>query len=386
MIIGLDLAHQNNLSSTELTNLSSILNSEFGSVIPYNTEFTQDNLASLDVLVIIAPTVALTNAELNLMEEFLKQGKSLLVASSYRNQTTDSANEILQPFGLSFNLTSSLIPDLVQQGDQPNSYYYLARNFTTPTTPISANITQLILPSALGISFNETKLETYTSPAILFHKPLLLKNLDDPPSKDNTLAATLEFENGGRILAIGSTNMFNNSFIKPLADATSFLFDNTAFVVNAIKWLGRSTGIMNFYGPWVDIDELTVDIGRVIHGNVTLVDAHNHSLSQIQISINLERNGAILESRAMRVDPNNSSKYSGWISTERLSYGFCDIVFIANRVGYLPVELNAGRLYLNPQFPSPLFPELAMWGLFIATVILFVSTALLIWRNLRINE
>ncbi|MFW9855872.1 MAG: hypothetical protein ACFFFG_12485 [Candidatus Thorarchaeota archaeon] len=383
LIIGLDLAHQNNLSSTELLNLTNVLNKEFGSVIPYSTAFTSANLEDPDVMVIIAPTVALTTSELSLMEDFVKQGRSILVASGYRNQTGDPANEILRPFGLSFNLTSTLIPESVRQGGQFNSYYYLARNFTTPLTPVSANITQLILPSALGISFNETKLETSESPSILFHKPLLLENLDASPSKNNTLASTLEFENGGRILAIGSANMFNNSFIEPLANATSFFFDNTAFIVNTIKWLGKSTGIMNFYDPWVDIDELTVDIGRIIRGNVTLVDAQNHSLSQIQISINLERTGTILESRAMRIDPTNSSKYSGWISTEGLSYGYCDIVFVANRVGYLPVELIAGRMYLNPPFPFPVFPELAMWGLFIATVILFVSTAFLIWRNIK---
>jgi hypothetical protein len=238
----------------------------------------------------------------------------------------------------------------------------------------------------LGISFNESKLESYQSPAILSYNPILLVNSDEDPSEDNTLVSTLEFGSGARILAIGSAEMFNNSYIEPLANTSSIFLDNTDFFINAIKWLGKNTGIMNFYDPWVDLDGQSIIIDTIINGNVTLVNSRNQSLSQVQLIITLERTGSILSSRIMHIHPNNASKYFGWVSTEDLKYGYCDIIFIANHIGYLPIEVTAGRVYLEPPFPSPRAPNPAIQGLYWASSLLFISSAIVIYLNLEKKE
>lgn len=387
IVIGIDMAHNNNISESQLSNLTTLLNGIFSPT--QDVQFLSENvneeaLTSIDVLLVLAPTSSYTDSEIQDVEEFIKDGNSMLVATGYMNQTTVESNDILDRFGLSFNLSSSLIPAEVRDNrDIVIPYEYLARNFTTPITPITENISQVNLPNALGISFNTSKLETYVSPSITYFNPLLLKDSTKEPSENNTLASTLEFENGGRIFTIGSVDMFNDTYIEPLDNSTSVFIDNSDLIINSIRWLGRNTGIMSFYNPWTDREGLSVNLGVTISGNVTLVNSQNQSLSQTQIFIALERTGSILTKRIMNVDPLNSTKFFGTIDTEGLSSGSCDIIFIANRIGYLPIQVFAGRIYLKSPFPSPILPNLAQWGLLIAVVILFVSTAFLIRMNLK---
>jgi hypothetical protein len=376
IVIGIDLSHGNDVNSSEIANLISILNTTH-QVVFLNDKFSSENLADIDVLTIITPTNAfdLDLKEIEVVEEFIKDGKSILVTTGFRNQTGEPSNELLGVFGLNFNFSKSITSEKA-----------LARNFTTPKTPLTENISQLICPNGLGISFNESKLESYLSPAILVYNPILLVKSDEAPSENNTLISTLEFENGARILAIGSAEMFNNSYIEPLTNTSSIFLDNTDFFLNAVKWLGKNTGIMNFYEPWVDLDGQSIKIGEIIHGNVTLVNSQNQSLSQVQLTITLERTGSILSSRGMTIFPNNASRYFGWVSTEDLSYGYCDIILMANHIGYLPIEVTAGRIYIEPPFPARQQPNPAIFGLFLASSLLFISSVIFIYLNLEKKE
>jgi hypothetical protein len=388
IVIGIDLGHENAINSSHLTNLTSILNTTFSSqeVVFIEEDLSSTSLTGINVLMTIAPTDEYSDSEVEVVEEFIKKGNSVLIATGFRNQSEEPCNNLMNPYGLSFNLTSSIIPEIARS-NLSTQYFISSRNFTTPKTPITENVSQIILPNGVGISFNESKLESYQSPSILFYNPILLLNLDEEPSKNNTLASTLEFENGARILAISSADMLNNSYIEPLVNTSSIFLDNTNFLLNAIRWLGRNTGIMNFYYPSIDkVEDQSIAIGEIIHGNVTLVDSQNNSILQGQVSITLERTGSILSWRTMQLDPNNATNYIGWVSTEGLSYGFCDVVFTANRRGYLPIEISAGRIYIESSFPSPILPNLALWGLFLASILIFFSTALLIRTSLKKYE
>ena len=386
IVIGIDMAHNNNISATQLTNLTTLLNDTFS---PFQITFLTSSvnsieLSNINVLIVLSPTSSYSDSEIEDVENFIKTGNSLLVASGYKNQTTEYSNDILNPFGVSFNLSSSIIPEYVRTNHNETIHYsHLARNFTTPITPITENISQIIYPNGLGISFNDSYLKSYQSPKITHFNPVLLMNSDRDPSENNTLASTIEFENGARILTIGSVDMLNNSYIEPLENTTEYFLDNTNFIINSIKWLGRNTGIMNFHNPWTDRHTQSIDLGEMIKGNVTLVDSDNRSLTQSQIYIALERTGSILRSRIMELNPTNLTEYYGAISTEGLSSGYCDIIFKASRIGYLPIEINAGRVYLMRPFPSPIPPNLALWGLMIAVIVLFVSSAFFVRLNLK---
>ncbi|MFX0013600.1 MAG: hypothetical protein ACFFB2_10650 [Promethearchaeota archaeon] len=378
IVIGIDLSHNNAINSSDITKLTSILNTTFSSqeIVFLRDDLTFENLLGIDVLTILAPTEDFEpETEVTAIEDFIKAGKSVLAATGFRNQTGDPLNDYLNIFGLKFNYTNPI-----------TSKVALARNFTSPPTPLVENISQIIIPNGIGISFNESKLESYLSPVIIHYNPILVKSLDEDTSENNTLISSLEFENGARILAVGSVDMFNNSYIEPLDNSSSLFLDNTNFLINAIKWLGRNTGFLNFYRPWVDLDGRSIDIGTIVHGNVTLVNTLNQSLSQVQLIIALERTGSILSSRIMRLAPNNSSRYFGWVSTEGLSYGYCDVIFMAKHVGYLSIELRAGRLYIEPPFPSPEPPNEVLLGLFSASSLLFVSSAVLVYINLGKKE
>ena len=388
IVIGIDMAHNNNISANQLTNLTALLNTTFSStqVVFLKSNTNSDPLSRIDVLVVLAPTIEYTETEIEDIQNFINNGNSMLVATGYMNQSTEYSNDILDAFGLFFNISSSIIPEhVITNKDTVIPYFNIARDFTTPITPISQNISQIIYPNGLGISFNESKLETYNSPAITYFNPVLLMNSSAKISENNTLASTLEFENGARIITLGSVDMFNNSYIEPLDVSSSNFMDNTDFIMNSIRWLGRNIGIMNFYEPWTDHDAQSIDLGEIIHGGVTLLNAQNESLTQTQIFITLERTGTYLSSRIMSVDPTNSSKFFGSINTEGLSSGWSDVVFIANRIGYLPVELQAGRVYLERAFPNPIPPNFALWGLMLAVIAIFVTSAVFVRMNFKEN-
>ena len=388
IVIGIDMAHNNNISVNQLTNLTTLLNTSFSStqVVFLNTNVNSGELSRINVLVVLAPTIEFSETEVEDVENFIKNGNSILVATGYMNQSTEHSNDILNTFGLSFNMSSSVIPEKVMNNRNITiSYSNTTREFSTPITPITENISQIVFPNGLGISFNESKLESYNSPAITYFNPVLLMNSSAEVSENNTLASTLEFENGARILTIGSAEMFNNSYIEPLENTSSIFIDNTDFIMNSIRWLGRNTGIMNFYEPWTDHNAQSIELGEIIHGEVTLVNSQNESLTQTQIFITLERTGSYLSSRIMSVDPSNSSKFFGSVNTEGLSGGYCDVVFIANRIGYLPIELRAGRVYLESAFPTPIPPNFALWGLMIAVIAIFVTSAVFIRMNFKEN-
>ncbi len=388
IVIGIDLGHDNAINSSHLTNLTHILDTTFSSdgVVFIEEDLSDASLAGIDVLLTVAPTVRYSDSEVEVVEEFIKLGNSVLIATGFRNQSEEPCNALMEPYGLSFNLTSSIIPENAR-GNQSAQYSIISRNFTTPKTPLTENVSQIVLPNSMGISFNESKLISYQSPSILYYNPILLLNLDEKPSKNNTLISTLEFKNGARILAISSADMLNNSYIEPLVNTSSIFLDNTKFLLNAIRWLGRNTGIMNFYNPSIDkVVDQSIKIGEIINGNVTLVDSQNNSISQGQVTITLERTGSILTRRTMELDPNNKTKYIGWVSTEGLSYGWCDVVFFGNRRGYLPIEISAGSIYLESLFPSPILPNLAFWSLFLASIIIFLATALFVRTSLKKYE
>ena len=388
IVIGIDMAHNNNISVNQLTNLTTLLNTTFSStqVVFLKNNINSGELSRIDVLVVLAPTIEFTETEIEDIENFIKNGNSMLVATGYTNQSTEHSNGIINPFGLSFNMSSSVIPEkVINNKNLAISYSNITRGFTTPITPITANVSQIIFPNGLGISFNETKLESYNSPAITYFNPVLLMNPSAEVSENNTLASTLEFENGARILTIGSVDMFNNSFIEPLENTSSIFIDNTKLIMNSIRWLGRNTGIMNFHEPWTDRNAQSIELGEIIYGEVTLLSSQNERLTQTQIFITLERTGTYLSSRIMSVDTSNSSKFFGSVNTEGLSSGYCDVVFIANRIGYLPIELRAGRVYLETNFPTPIPPNFALWGLMIAVIAIFVTTAVFIRMNFKEN-
>ena len=388
IVIGIDMVHNNNISANQLTNLTALLNTTFSSTqVVFLTNYINSwELARIDVLVVLAPTIEYTETETEDIENFIKNGNSMLVATGYMNQSTEYSNDILSVFGLSFDMSSSVIPEKVMNNrDLTIPYSNITREFTTPITPITENISQIIYPNGLGISFNESKLESYNSPAITYFNPVLLMNSSAEASENNTLASTLEFENGARILTIGSVDMFNNSYIEPLDNTSNIFMDNTDFIMNSIRWLGHNTGIMNFYEPWTDHHAQSIELGEIIHGEVILLNSQNESLTQSQIFITLERTGTYLSSRIMSVDPSNPSKFFGSVNTKGLSSGYCDVVFIANRIGYLPIELRAGRVFLESPFPTPIPPNLALWGLMIAVTTIFVASTIFVRMNFKEN-
>lgn len=382
IIIGIDLAHNNNFTREEIVNLTSNIETTFSSqnIIFLENEFDLNSLRDIDVLMLMSPTSVYTEDEIEVVKEYISLGNSLLLANDNLNQSLP-INEISSQFGLTFDLDAKIMSN--SGNSESFEYNYLAKNFTSPSIPLTEEMTQVMIPNGIGVSFDEDFIlpNSTISPKISYFSPVLIKNVIQDPYSNNTIINSIEFENAARIVAIGSSSLFNNTYIEPLDENenTSYDYiDNTNFALNSLKWLGHNTGVMQFYDEWIDRDILAIEIGTIISGNVTLVDSENQSIPQTTVMITLERGGAYLASQPMAIEPQNPQNYFGWISTEGLDHGYIDLLFTAERIGYSPIEVRAGRFFLPLDIEGSRLPDISMIGLLVATLMIFFSTAIVV--------
>ena len=78
IVIGIDMGHQNNLTTNQLTNLTSILNTTFSSdgIIFLKEEFNLEALSEIDVLIILAPTL-ISDDDVDVVESYLQNGHAV---------------------------------------------------------------------------------------------------------------------------------------------------------------------------------------------------------------------------------------------------------------------------------------------------------------------
>lgn len=238
-----------------------------------------DEQQDVDVLVLAAPTQALTSDEIEAIAEFVGLGKSLLIANNYRSlkerEHRHKINELLEPLGLQAQQLVSYPPEKVSN---LHPHY------------ISSGVQRLAIkdPAYLKV-LNETPQVVATLPET--GKPFLV---------------TVE-ANPGRVVAMGDFSLLGDSYIQE--------DDNRRLVLNLFRWLAYDN-LLDFGGVHMNPE---VSYGRAEVFSVTLVNSYRQKRLE-GIHCSLESDSlALIEKPSLEVRPllRGESSQLKWIVEPR---------------------------------------------------------------------
>ena len=209
-----------------------------------------EKLQTGDTLLILAPSLDLTEAELSELDAFLNDGGRALFVNdpSIDPSKTPNFAKFLSGAGISFK-PGVVVEDESSAGNYLSGQLYLVPNADTSheiTAPLAG--TRLILPGACALTTADSDRFTVqallTTSASAFIKPTdYAGSMSAPVEGDErgpfTLAAASEGsgESGARVVAVGNLYVVADS---------DYMYSsgNLDFSVNAVKWLtGQKTGI-----------------------------------------------------------------------------------------------------------------------------------------------
>ncbi|MCW5319356.1 hypothetical protein GTQ43_39055 [Nostoc sp. KVJ3] len=264
---------------TNLKNLGFNVN-----IYPARGKFFKKALPYYDVLVLAAPTQGFTEEELDAINDFVSQGKSLLIAHSHESlkiqnrQNSKSINRLLEPFGL-------IIKEMLNH-PQKTVFNFESHYIST------------------GISNLEINRPAYIK--ILNESPYIIAKL---PDTYQPFLASVEY-NYTRIVVIGDCVFFSDNDINKS--------DNRQLMLNIFNWLTRNN--------LIDCYEAKVP-SRVLYKQKTqfslkLRNSHRTRLDYIECYLESD-NGALIDEsvKNIRSIPPNEDFFLQWdICPQRLGY------------------------------------------------------------------
>ena len=396
VVIAIDLVHDNRVNETELNNTLSQLETIYSNtsikLIKDKSRIESSDLSDVDLLIIIGANKTFSLAERETIKDAIsKKGMSLLIAEGFANQTESFSNELLLPYGVEFNITSEQTMVDPDTGNETNLLIIDA--FTEPRIPATTDLTRLVMPNSTSLTLNTSLQENYTlrkETGLLSLYPLVLKNNSATNMEGNILSAAVELQNGARIIAISSENMFDFRYMpNPLATDeenrniidTPFN-DNDLFVLNATQWLSKVTGYIKFTNQQLKEYGQYLKKGSLLHGEVSIMDWNtNASLDNVKIFIYADRIGHILTYSTMQ--PANATHYVGILDTSGIGTGWLSIRVYAERRGYYLTYTELGKVFLNPDPQTPQFPNLMAITVFGGALIIVLVSGFNVWTALR---
>lgn len=292
--------------------LDTVLKEEIGCEASSDTaELTQELLSKYEVLVLAAPKKLLSKNEIEVIDNFVQQGRSLLIAQSYYSldDNTRSINLLLEKFGLR---TRPLL--------------------TSP--PSEVNVEQF-RPHYLSSEVNQ----------LLINEPAYLERLNDKPHLVANLPRTGEDflvaveVNRGRVVAIGDFVIFGDKYIER--------GDNKQLVLNIFRWLLCKNPLECFGADFESKEskESKLNYGKTSIFSISLKNPHPKRLENISCLLESDA-GALIEQPEQRIRylPSGGKAMLRW--------------------NIKPQQLGTQRLRLIVDFPektgnSPLFFDCA---------------------------
>ena len=304
-------------NSTLQTNYTYLVNSNwgptFGNGSLISAGITPDIFSTSQVLTIFGSSSTSTTPEIDAVRSGLNQGKGLLYLVD--NSSSAAQNFFDTLFGVQLvNFTSKEIPGSTFSGALP---YIIATEFGSPTTPLTQNVTKLVLPHTVGMSINTTAV----SQSNLTIKDIYPVVYDSSQNQLTDLGVAIETGYYGRILIMGSSQMFSNDMFETNGTYAGIQgVDNGQFATNAINWLGRGTGYFKMYGYTLTVTPLeVVNRGIIINGTANIVNDRNKTLSDVEVRYEIELTNQILDYNYMSYIGNNT--YYGSIETRKVMPG-----------------------------------------------------------------
>ena len=322
--------------------------------IPHTTNgtgeehLTKELLGGYEVLVLAAPKKPLTNAEVEVIANFVHQGGSLLIAQSYWSlwsQDIATINLLLEKFGLRTKLLLTKPPSEVSAAQFRPHY-------------LSSEVNRLVVKEP-------AYLET------LNDLPRVIATL--PRTEENFLAA-VEVKRG-RVVAIGDFVIFGDEYI----DKGS----NQNLALNIFRWLTCTNSLECFNAQF----ETKVNYGKTSTFSISLSNPHPKRLEHISCLLESDAGATICEpEQRIRSLPGRGRTQLRW-TVEPQKLGFQSLrltVDFPEKTGYPPLFFDSAAEFqcvpdaeidlviLNPQQKAPEIVE---------TGVPFEIQAMVRWAN-----
>ncbi|MFX0113816.1 MAG: hypothetical protein ACFFB3_04655 [Candidatus Hodarchaeota archaeon] len=341
------------------------------------------------------------------LQKFLARGGGVIVAGTAgESAISENMNTFLTNYGIEMGTEDAGIDNLLLPAP-----YILVRDFAPSYLPFIENVSQIVYHGA-NVTLDTDRDETEDGLEILFSYPLFYSDNVALATTRETLGTVTELGGGGRLVTLGSSHMFNNTFIKtPDEEASQEIllqgytenasidyFDNWIFLRNLITWVSGVSGNMKLSSPYIEGYHIEraqdhvyykLTMGESIWGTVNLTTWENESLSHARVTIYLRLLETFIRSSAMsEIHP---QQYNGTVSSEDidLERAWLNIGFEARAPGYGRIYLERdeiSRVWAIEGRKNPQLPALGMWAVFAVGSLVFFFTVGGIWKLLQEME
>ena len=350
--------------------------SNFGNATQVTGSLTQTAISTAQVITIFGSQTQSTKTEVSNVESAVEQGKGLLYLTNSLNSSS-SAQQFFDDF---FNASVIHFDTNETLGStfSGSTHYVIATEFNSPLTPVTENLTKVIFPHALGFSINQTALSE-TNVSIKDIYPIIYDSYSQ-----TTLGIAIEVGNFGRIVILGSSEMFNNEFYSPSGEFTDMSgVSNKQFANNLVNWLGRGSGYFNILSHTLNVPYGTfINRDFVINGTAQLTDSFNQSFTNAEVRFGMALPQQYIDYNYMKNTGNDT--YFSSISTRNLAPGYqYNIQIQIVKRGFILQTFYLGRIYVKLEFPGPSLPDLSIIAVLASGVIIFSISTVYIWKEFR---
>ena len=366
-------------NSTLVSNYTQVVtdwNSNFGNKTDLSSSISSDSIRSSRVITIFGSTTEASTTDVDSIRGALGEGKGLLYLANSDNTSTSAENFFKNLFGAEVvNFTTSEVLGSTYSG---TTHYVVATQFNSPTTPVTENITKLVLPHTIGITVNRTAMSE-SNVSIRDIYPIIYDS-----TTQKALGLAVEVGTFGRIIILGSTEIFSNEFYLPNGTYTNMAgINNQQFATNVMNWLGRGSGYFHMLGYKVNVGNLQyIKRGFVVNASATLTDENNNTFTNAEVQFQIELTNYIVDYNYMQYQGNNS--YFGAISTRNAKPGYYDEIHIQIvKRGYILQTFALTRVYVELEFTGPSLPDWTMIAILGAGIIIFALSGFYLWKEFR---
>ncbi len=337
---------------------------------------TSTEVAKYQVMTIFNSQSEAATSEVDAIRGGLNQGKGLLYLVNGANASQSAQNffdTLFQTSVVSF--TNHTITSSTYSGSNP---YVVATEFSSPITPVTANITKVVFPNTVGMTINKTAIPQ-SNLTIKDIYPVVFDS-----NQNQALGVAIELAYYGRIIILGSSEVISNDmYQKTGIYKNMFGLSNEKFENNIIQWLGRETGYFHMLSHALNVgpDE-QISRGKVINGTFEFTDQYNKSLTDVQVRFRISITKEVIDYNYMSYLGN--STYFGSISTKDALIGLkIDISAQLMKRGFVDQVFPVGRVYIKLEFAGPSLPDLSIGTILIAGIIIYSLSAAYVWKEFK---
>ncbi|MEA2070058.1 MAG: cupredoxin domain-containing protein [Asgard group archaeon] len=387
-----DFTHHTNVSDVGLK-YSSILNwtndNGFNLIINDEYELIYDGtLDDVDVLLLFEPDLAFEEPEIEGIQTFLQSGGSMLIAGS-PNASQINVNEITSQYGITFtNKTAGYInetgySDPVGINNTLDSFTITEFNDHPIITedqyvPLTSELVTYLKYSGIVIEQNQTVLSNFISNENLtrsgeaFDLYSLAQgnetifgdvnangvvNENETIGSSNVFISALEHSEGGRLLAVGAAEIFNNSRIgrNPA---------NEHFFQRCLQWLGKMYAVLQSNS--FEISTNRIDLGKTFNATLAIHAQNKTIIPNVTINLRIFQVSVIVE--RFDYQANNDTFYTATINTNELHKGTFYLNTLAHKRGYGYNKTATIYFEVYPIEPEPFEVSVLYMILFVLSI------------------